>query len=476
MKRNVRRATGAALSALGLLAAGSGFGAAAAPKANDDVSVSQVSNDPHVSAGEGYVMPDPTSPGRVTVTWLATSNFGSDPTNVTYGYCGTAWSDDDGHTWKDVQALPQEAVMAGGERLRVESTRKTTVTCGDPVGGVGPDGTVYAGAAAIGSPSYEQAFTSFDHGSHWNRSVEMFGANQSLAAIQDPNNYAAGNAKTPPAGPGRAFMAVDPVTGAISVQSQEDGGAEGRWLVVSHDRGATWTAPHPLDPDVQGRSAGPHSAARGVVALTYTVDPTSPTYLSAPKPAVACAASCLVFATSSDDGVTWQRHVIEGAPGTASTKFTAADPNEPGHFAVLLTNGSGNAGPGGGGRTLEAWRTEDGGATWVHDVVATAADGHTFNKAGFGFAPDGTLAAVWRDQGADGSYDVWAAVSDDGGSTWRPRKLTATPAPGSTTPTPGDDCSCNIGVTNTSVYTVWGDARGGNRELWFGAWRFAGKS
>jgi hypothetical protein len=122
------------------------------------------------------------------------------------------------------------------------------------------------------------------------------------------------------------------------------------------------------------------------------------------------------------------------------------------------------------------WTTADRGRSWVKHVVTTAASGESLIKPGLGYAPNGTLGAVWRTVHADGTYDVTAAVSGDGGSHWgASTTLTKGPAPAPTTSQslPGDDCSCNVGMTNTTLYTVWGDARTGNREMWFAAFRYA---
>src|SRR5206468_4252702 len=142
----------------------------------------------------------------------------------------------------------------------------------------------------------------------------------------------------------------------------------------------------------QGKSAGPHAAAHGIIALTYTVDPTSPTNQTSAKPAVTCAQACIVFETTRNDGATWDRHVIAKADGAAVSKFTAADPSDPtgNHFAVLLTTNSGH--------TIEVWTTTDRGRTWVKHVVTNASSGDTLIKPGLNFAPNGTLGAVWRTQ------------------------------------------------------------------------------
>src|SRR5439155_4938980 len=210
MRKRTRRAAFGAV-AIAAMAWASGVTARAATPhaaANAEVIHSQVSDDPGVLAGEGYVMPDPTHPGTITVVWLATSNWQAGAANLAKGYCGLATTTDGGRSWDWKQHLPQAEVLAGGHNVSIQSDMKTTITCGDPVGGIGPDGTVYAGAAAVGSPSWEQVSISHNHGATWSDPIEMFGANQSFNSITTADN--AGKAKTPPAFFGRAYEAVDP--------------------------------------------------------------------------------------------------------------------------------------------------------------------------------------------------------------------------------------------------------------------------
>src|SRR4051812_46131321 len=141
------------------------------------VTRSQVSHDRAVLAGEPYVMPDPLHPGVITVVWLGTSDFfGHTTTAAPVSYCSIATTFDDGVHWTKPQPLPIVRAAAQGRTVTAQVNGRPDVICGDPVGGVGPDGTVYAGAAAVGSPSWEQGFSSLrTHGLSWDYGpTEMF--------------------------------------------------------------------------------------------------------------------------------------------------------------------------------------------------------------------------------------------------------------------------------------------------------------
>ena len=420
------------------------------------VLVSQVTTDPDVASGEAWVVTDPRDPQEVAVVWLATRDA-TDPTKLANGsgYCGMARSSDGGRTWSSTKQLPFRLTTAGGPISDVQSNTGTVPICGDPVAGVGPDGTLYAAAAMVGSPSWTQGITSVDHGWSWTEPKEIFGVDQlAAAAIGNPGH------KTPAIGMGRAYMAVDPVTGEISVHSQEDAGVEGRFISVSSDHGATWSTPRPLDPDIQSSSAGAHSAAGGTIAVAYVVDPSSATYRASPSPAVTCAATCTVFETTADHGATWSRHVmpVQGVPGS---KIVAADPSHPGRFAVLLTTNS--------GRNIEVWVTDDIGNNWTRTNVLTAAAGESLIKPWVAYSPNGTLGAVWRTQYPDGSTNVSAITSRDGGTSFSEVvPLTTTRVPPDTGVGPGDDCACNVHLDATTLSATWANRRSGQRQIYFG--------
>jgi hypothetical protein len=145
---------------------------------------------------------------------------------------------------------------------------------------------------------------------------------------------------------------------------------------------------------------------------------------------------------------------------------TAADPTTRGRFAVLMSRGA----------TLEVWVTTDAGRTaanWTVTPVFTRASGDSFQHTWIAFSPTGALGVRWRSVHSDSSFDVDAVVSRDGGTTFGApvRLTTAGPAPAGFAGI-GDDCACNLHLTDTHLLTTWGDGRTGKRETWFGSFDY----
>jgi hypothetical protein len=177
-----------------------------------------------------------------------------------------------------------------------------------------------------------------------------------------------------------------------------------------------------------------------------------------------------IFQTSTDHGLTWVSNVMPVGPGAGSGfggPITAADPTTRGRFAVLLPRGS----------NLEVWITTDAGRTaanWTRTQVFTPETGDSFVHTWIAFSQNGALGVRWRSQNSNGSFDIDAVVSPNGGTTWNaPVRLTAAigPAPGGFAGI-GDDCACNLHLTDTRLLTTWGDGRTGNRETWFGSFDY----
>jgi len=143
----------------------------------------------------------------------------------------------------------------------------------------------------------------------------------------------------------------------------------------------------------------------------------------------------------------------------------AADPSTTGRFAVLVPTSPSR---------LEIWITRDTGAHWQRTRTINARGGDTLSKPWVSFGPTGALGVVWREEHADSSYDVYADVSADRGTTFGGGvNLTAQSAPPDVVPgAPGDDCACNLYLTSRYLYTTWGDSRTGQRQLWFARYRW----
>jgi hypothetical protein len=444
------RLTVCAMAAV-VAAATSAIGASA-QRVTPEVRASQVSTDVNVQAGEAWAVTDPKDPMTVAVTWLGTRDSTDPARFLTDGYCGVAISHDGGRTWSRAR-LPfkdtTDPPSAGTHHVAI---------CGDPVAAISRRGEIHVAAAMLGSPQFTQGLTSFDHGRTWTGPVQVFGVQHTLAGLQAHPEH-----RTPSISMGRGFMAVDPNTGRLSMHSQEDGGAEGRFLAVSDDGGRSWSEPRPIDPEIQSRSAGAHSAAHGVIALVYRVDPTSPFYRTSPSPAVRCDTACTVFATTRNAGRTWTRKVMKELPDSGFTLFgggiVAADPapDGAGRFAVLFTNGNG----------LDVWRTSDAGSHWRKSATLRGGVGAP-TKPWIAFGPNGDLGVVWRTTDQGGRVDVWAALARAGRTSFSRLQL----AKGVAAPTsvgPGDDCACNLSMDATTLAATWSGAdASGQRQIFFG--------
>ena len=105
-------------------------------------------------------------------------------------------------------------------------------------------------------------------------------------------------------------------------------------------------------------------------------------------------------------------------------------------------------------------RSEDGGSTWGPDVRLTRAPGLSLRPS---IAASGrNVHVVWSD-GRDGTIQVYAKRSADGGATWGPDER-LTHAAGN----PLDDVlRPAVAVSGGSVYVIWTDRRDGNAEIYF---------
>lgn len=105
-------------------------------------------------------------------------------------------------------------------------------------------------------------------------------------------------------------------------------------------------------------------------------------------------------------------------------------------------------------------RSQDGGSTWGPDVRLTRAPGLSLRPS---IAASGNdVQVVWND-GRDGTVQVYAKRSADGGSTWgRDERLTRS------TGNPLDDSlRPAVAAGAGSFYVVWTDRRDGNAEIYF---------
>jgi len=146
----------------------------------------------------------------------------------------------------------------------------------------------------------------------------------------------------------------------------------------------------------------------------------------------------------------------------------AADPTTPGHYTVASLNDSSTQ--------FFVWETGDSGNTWSEPTTVAQDPSKTHWHARMDYSPEGVLGLMWRTNEevpfpALSPYTVWAAISDDGGTTFsRPLEVSdgESPAPASGTfnGTSADDLSY-IALDRQRVYVVWADWRSGERNILF---------
>jgi hypothetical protein len=182
-------------------------------------------------------------------------------------------------------------------------------------------------------------------------------------------------------------------------------------------------------------------------------------------------APCLLFETSADQGQHWTRHHVAVAGGFSGQRANvAADPGREGRYAISVLNPA---------RTnLLVLVTDDAGATWSDPItVPESALGVDF-KQWMDYGPTGVLGIVWKKQRDDltppapppavapeaafrqaigPAFDVYTAISCDGGTTWLPPvRVNAEPSPAG--PAGNDDLS-HISLDANYAHLVWGDRR-----------------
>ena len=205
-----------------------------------------------------------------------------------------------------------------------------------------------------------------------------------------------------------------------------------------------------------------------------------------------------MFETSTDAGRTWSRHLVPAQPSIYSFSpsdpagpnsvgqhvgndsqnvwfepYVAADPSRPGHYAVMVLDKA---------RThLLVFVTRDSGATWSGPVPLGGGQPGFRDKPAIAFAPDGSLGVTWKSAYPNRSYsfDVWAAVAPRGDTRFRaPVRLNdaTSPAQPCGTGMHGEAYTCDeldwTVMGNRSLYSVWGDGRGGE-DPWYGRYDYA---
>jgi hypothetical protein len=253
-----------------------------------------------------------------------------------------------------------------------------------------------------------------------------------------------------------------------------------RWVTASKD-GVHWTAPQPMG------GSGTSSAAHGLLATAFMAS-AMPNLFSQPNGELCGTAPqpCVIFQTSTDSGATWSRHVVPSPTGSepgnpGNQPMVAADPSKKGHFAVAIPMD---------GKEFQVYQTHDTGKTWSGPTVVTEDAAERHYHAWLVYSRQGVLGMMWRTMqpppgqtvsaapaGGPGGgpafpYNVWAAVSTDGGTTFSaPLKVSTADSPAPQAgmfANAGDDYS-SIAIDADNVYVGWADWRPPERQGFFRA-------
>jgi hypothetical protein len=470
--------------------------------AGDKIVETNITNNLYLSSGEPEIAVDPRNPRNLAVIEFAigsgTMRAPSSATNPLSGatdpaaivaqstYDGRVMlSRDGGDHWVQSGTPP-----ASDPKSRVHGG-------GDPMIAIGPDGTIYAAdetpPASTGEVAASGPRVLAEYLSHFNVMI--------TASRDRGHTFSAPQIAGTPAD--RPWMVVDQSTGMVYTVSSGPlnvttgvhnvagpDAPNDRWLVAWQPHLAGRSEPRRLGgPDFSGSGGSTLTAAHGVVAATFVLGGPTPGagFTGAPPAPVPVPASlqsalngavtscsiqapCLFFETSSDQGQHWARHHVV-VPGGFSGQHAnvSADPGRPGRYAISVLTSD---------RTkFLVLVTDDSGATWSRPVtILETASGVNF-KQWMAYGPTGVLGLVWRKERSDltpakppnappesplfpstgPAYDVYAAISCDGGATWLP--TTRVNAETSPAGPPGRDDFSFIALDARYAHLVWGDHR-----------------
>ena len=231
-----------------------------------------------------------------------------------------------------------------------------------------------------------------------------------------------------------------------------------------------------------------YDVANGMMGVAYIAS-SVPASLKATCP-------CRVFDVSTDDGRTYERHLLPAPPpepgGTGAFlggMTVLANPTTKGMFTVLMASSSG----------ADAYVTEDAGRTWrkgasvpgvpktrtAHLTGAYSAGG-VMAVSWQAVSPSATAATArigappglegwhqpWQFSDMPDRFEIWSVVSRDGGRTFSaPFKVSTAPSPGVSRRRAmrnlGRDY-ISVAVDNSFVHMTWYDDRAGFRATWYG--------
>jgi hypothetical protein len=245
---------------------------------------------------------------------------------------------------------------------------------------------------------------------------------------------------------------------------------------MSKDRGRDWGMVYAFDSPEWPGSGSSFDVAKGILGIAYTAIRV-PSELKAKCP-------CWVFGASTDDGKTFERHLVPAPGPTGPVRgpfgmWVTADPSKRGKFALLARAPS----------HIDAYVTDDAGKTWAPPVSVGVFPSKQVTNVTAAFNSSDALAVSWRviDVAPDtplwrGSplpayaltvphvfadlpdhFEMWSAVSRDGGKTFsEPLKVSTAPSPGVShrrnMSNHGNDFT-SVDVDDDFVHMTWFDDR-----------------
>jgi len=387
---------------------------------------------------------------RSTITWLAVTHDG-----------GATWS---------VGELP---ILSGN-----------LTRCPDAFADVTKDGTFIAGCEPRQTIDPDDLgmsamMISTDKGKTWGPVVQLisdFELNRFAPGLKPISGAWPKGGKSASNSPwDRPFTYIDDSTGVIYAQAggglTEVGAEPGKrrsqaYITASTDGGRTFATVYSWDsPQWPQLSRGlSMSAGHGVVGVIYIAS-RAPSSEHANCP-------CAVLGLSRNHGRSFSYQVLRNvsvpplAPGPQPSNGLSRlsiDQTKDGRIALLRTDGP----------NLSVAVSEDWGRTWGPFVPAGVAPGSVMtSKQAFEYARNGVLGVMWRAMYPDGSYDIWASISRDGGHSFtRALRVSHARSPAFNPLRNGgrfgDDIQ-DFSMDAQNMHLVWGDSRAGFQGVFYG--------
>lgn len=294
----------------------------------------------------------------------------------------------------------------------------------------------------------------------------------------------------------RPQIRIDTSTGKIYVNgssSASDPPHRQTVFRMSKDRGRDWGMVYAFDSPEWPGAGGAYDVANGVMGTAYTATGV-PASLNARCP-------CQVFGASTDDGKTFDRHLIPipastsgqggrgGGPGGGLA--VVANPAKAGMFSVLIPSANG----------VDSYLTQDAGKTWTKAASLPGVPSTSISNLTAAANAKGVVALAWRavspspdpqaGRGGGGRglaayqrtephvfvdmpqrFEIYSAISRDGGKTFSaPFKVSTAPSPGvskrRSLSNHGNDY-ISVALDDDFVHMTWFDDRAGFRATWYG--------